>query len=135
MRSRQGTSSLQRPLDLQIVGDEAADLKVLQPGIREGHVRYRISVGSRRASDSFLRAFRWTGMPVNLNCEIQIISGVLEALPGSLRIVTKELKDVCENERDPLAKVVFSLYEGNASRLANSETETPGLIFTLTTEE
>ena len=89
MGPRQRAGLLGRPSHLQIVRDEAANLKVLQAGIGAGHFRYRISVGSRRASDSFLRAFCRGGMPVNLNGEIQIVSGVVKALPGSLRIVTK----------------------------------------------
>ena len=78
---------------MQIVGDDATDLKVLQAGISAGHVRYRIPIGARCAPDPFLRAFRRAGMPLNLNGKIEIIGGVVEALAGGLRIVTKKLKD------------------------------------------
>jgi hypothetical protein len=69
------------------------DLEILQSAVSDGDLRYGISVGSRCEPYLFLRGFRWTGMALNLDGEIQIIGGIAEALAGSLRILTKKLKD------------------------------------------
>ena len=116
LRPRQG-SLLGRSSHLQIVGDDAADLKVLQAGISDGHVRYRIPVRSRGAPDPFLRAFRGAGMPLNLNGEIQIIGGVVEALPGGPRIVTKKLKNAFPiHHQIPVGADILTLSGSRVSR-------------------